>query len=516
LRLKKHKERIVHLAEAHPVVILHLAISVWVVLAILVIVQHELWRDEVRALTIALEPSTILQLPQSLEDEGHPLLWYILLRLVYQLFNSPVMLKIVSFVIGLGGAALFLYRAPLPVWVRVLYIFGILQFYEYTVMARNYGLTAFLLFLFAWCYRRISQYWVWSAVILILLANTNVHSAILTLALLVYWVADEFTKRNLGNRRIGLVSLLVLCGLFSAYLTARPTTHALSTEVMGQTLKELFSAFLLSAVNPGESFGKLFPLLPAAVSTALIILLSLLVGSRQTVSGLLVYATAVGLALFFSVAYRGMLRHQGLFFVFFLAIDWIVTENIRGMGIPPIRPESTFIAVARRVVFPFILLIHVGYNSGVAGIDLFRAKSSIKELSVFLQTNQNYRDAIIIGEPDYFLEALPYYASNEIFIPRERTFGKRVHFTTASQRDLSLSELLGYALQLKRQHGRPILIALGHPEFANRSAFTKAYPYHRTFSWSEQEKVQFTTTTRLIHSFSAATGDEKFLLFVVK
>lgn len=55
----------------------------WLAVVIFTSSRHELWRDEVRALSIALQPESFWQLPMVLRNEGHPILWYLILRSGY-------------------------------------------------------------------------------------------------------------------------------------------------------------------------------------------------------------------------------------------------------------------------------------------------------------------------------------------------------------------------------------------------------------------------------------------------
>jgi hypothetical protein len=41
-------------------------------------------------------------------------------------------------------------------------------------------------------------------------------------------------------------------------------------------------------------------------------------------------------------------------------------------------------------------------------------QSSSKRFGQFISANPKYRDAILVGEPDYVLESMPYYVGNRI------------------------------------------------------------------------------------------------------
>ncbi|MBK8481019.1 MAG: hypothetical protein IPL40_07560 [Proteobacteria bacterium] len=86
----------------------------WAATVVCVALRHEPWRDEVRALSLAIAPEQLWQLPAALKNEGHPLLWFLLLRLGYGLTGSYAILLVVSTLVGASAVGLFYWRAPLP------------------------------------------------------------------------------------------------------------------------------------------------------------------------------------------------------------------------------------------------------------------------------------------------------------------------------------------------------------------------------------------------------------------
>ena len=80
-----------------------LILLTWLSVVSVVATQHELWRDEVRALLIALEPASVWQLPALLKYEGHPLLWYLILRGAFWVTQTPVVLQVVSICIAFAS-----------------------------------------------------------------------------------------------------------------------------------------------------------------------------------------------------------------------------------------------------------------------------------------------------------------------------------------------------------------------------------------------------------------------------
>ena len=147
--------------------------------------------------------------------------------------------------------------------------------------------------------------------------------------------------------------------------------------------------------------------------------------------------------------------------------------------------------------------------------DINQEQSSSKAFSEYLKGSEIYRDAIIVPEPDYLLESLPYYASNPLYFPREHRFGTIVFFTTDADYHLSLGELLSVAREIKTRYSQPVLIVLGHWDLDPHKAGEKYYSYNKIFSWSVNEFVDFNESTKLVAQFKSAYTDENYQVYVV-
>ena len=80
--------------------------------------------------------------------------------------------------------------APFPYWVRLLAVFGAFLGYEFSVVARNYGIGVLLMLLACTIFPERRERPIRLAVVLALLANTSVHAAIASLVLAFVWLMD--------------------------------------------------------------------------------------------------------------------------------------------------------------------------------------------------------------------------------------------------------------------------------------------------------------------------------------
>lgn len=495
-----------------------LILLTWLVVVIVVSAKHELWRDEVRALSIALEPASIWHLPSAIKGDGHPILWFLILRVAFGVTQTPVILKVVSICVAFGGVAIFYRYAPFPVWQKILFIFGILPFYEYSVMARNYGISMLLFFLFAALYTQREKRTLLFACVLAALSNTNAHSCILAAVLAAFWFIDDVVigYKSLNFRRTTALTgafILIGTGVFCSIATILPPHDTILTQALSLNFSQVMNALWMNIKHPGLQFGSVLFGEPVVIRDLLLWLL---------VAGLLIrpHAAAalfVGLILlgtFFTTVYPGGLRHQGIFIIFVISLYWIVYQEVAIFKKDKPRHYLYFIfKVSVYVVLPAILINHMQLSPKKIYRDVHKEMSSSSAFGRFVKTHSEYHDAIIMGDPDCFLESFPYYIPNRIYIPREKRFGNRVMWTTASQARMSLGELLTIAQQIRNSEKKPVLIVIGHFELTNQQRFEKRFSYNKVLTWSLEELAAFKSKTIKVAEFKTAVRDENYAVY---
>ena len=89
----------------------------------LVMLRHEMWRDELQAWLVAKASPSPGSLLHNTRFEGHPILWYALLWPFAHLSHSPRLEQLIEWVVALGATALVVLRAPLTRLQKALLIF---------------------------------------------------------------------------------------------------------------------------------------------------------------------------------------------------------------------------------------------------------------------------------------------------------------------------------------------------------------------------------------------------------
>jgi hypothetical protein len=360
--------------------------------------------------------------------------------------------------------------------------------------------------------------------VLALLANTNVHSLLIAGVLTALWLWEEIVRgrSRLTGRRLawlGLAAGLVAAAALFSVTTAWPDVRTIVTSVHKADVPSVLGSFARLFQRPWETRGELIPIPDTRVwplpgwpwralqpALALLLLLGLTPHPRLAVAMLTAF---FGLGFFFSFGFEGDLRHKGLLLVLFVTLYWFSLD----FGPPRRGTPARFRSLAFLAVWPLVLVWNDGFALFKVRSDIRNELSSVRAFGRWLADHPDHREAIVLGEPDYLLEALPYYAPQRIYIPREARFGKWVRFTTESKAVLRLGELLDTAQDLSRREHREVLIALGLPAAELGRTREYRHSYNKVLEWTPAERERFRQATMHVAGFWSPTTDENFDIY---
>ena len=165
----------------------------YVVISVLGVLRHEMWRDELQAWMLARDSASVSELISNMMTEGHPALWHLCLYVLSRLTQNPVPMQLFHWLLSAGTAYLLIYHSPFRRMHRLLLPFGYFFCFEYTIISRSYGLGVFLLMLFCHIYRQNRQQFLKLSFLLACVANVSAYSLVLS-ALLFSLIAIEALK----------------------------------------------------------------------------------------------------------------------------------------------------------------------------------------------------------------------------------------------------------------------------------------------------------------------------------
>ena len=187
------------------------------------ILNHELWQDEMQAWMIAKDSSSIANLLENLKYEGHPALWYLCLQFLNRFTHNPFIMQVFHLILATISIGIFAIFSPFNQLQKVLFTFGYFPFYEYNILSRNYNLGVLLLFSFCVFFSRRKSY-LPLAIILALLAHTNIFGLILAIVLQLTLLLETFINPNsISLKRWDIASfLIVIISIIGAIIQLRP------------------------------------------------------------------------------------------------------------------------------------------------------------------------------------------------------------------------------------------------------------------------------------------------------
>jgi len=477
-----------------------LVFGVWLGLAVLGAATHEIGKDEGRALLLALSADSLWAVPAAIQGEGHPALWYVLLRAAHMVWNDTVVLQILGVGLTATGIYIFLSRAPLPLWWKLLFAFSGLPLYEYSVVPRNYGISLLILFLICLVLPDRKSSPLLLGGLLFALAQTNVHSALLVPFLGAVWLWDHWWRDGRPHIRIDAPVILIVglmaIGLLAAVLTVYPPRHTGVTDAMAQSYfrESYIKTLAIVILEPGH-FYRILTGMPALTATIVVYVATF--GLLRW--PILLLAALGGLwssALFFALVYNGGYRHQGLWFIYLIALYWIGIVRNRREEHAPLPWLMLPYRIALYGALPLLLLINcvTGYENFTRDFRVEVSKS--RALGAVIDASPTLRNAIIVAEPDELNEALGYYIDNTAFLLREQKYGRVATWSAKEQGELTLGQIFARMKMLRQETGRPVIAVLFVPVVAAQAGTVFPLWWGRQFTYSAEDARAFLAATR--------------------
>ena len=481
----------------------------WLVVVAILILRHQVWRDEMRALSLAISGDNLVEMLRNVRGEGHPLLWYMILRASFYAVQDTIVLKLASFTIAAAVILLVVYKSPFSYWTRLLLCFSPLFLFEYSVVARNYGISILLIFVLSIYLSHKDKKPFKIGVLLFMLENTNVHSLVFaagySFILLADWRAGSQTARRANfARMIAIPGAFALLGLVACFLTVWPAKNDLAARFHEH--RWIAQSVFSPLVSPGSYFEDILPSgfiaqydIPYDGLAGTIILFALVFGLARypafLISGLI---GIFGLALLFSLGYPGSARHEGLIIPYILSLYWVLIKR-NSLNRNEIRRN-----ISLSIAIPLVLATSIVLNFQFM-LDQFSKPFSMSgHLGSLLNASPTLRQATVLSDLDYNVEALAYYSDNPTYLVREDRFGKTPIFTARAKLDIDLRELLRTARMLRDQTGKAVvmLVTAELDETGRETVTTTDYGW--IFRYNDEQVREFREATSKVASLRGA------------
>jgi hypothetical protein len=298
----------------------------WIVVVGYTIQHHEKWADEAQAWLIARDLDLRTIWFHELRYEGSPGLWHTILWFAQHALHAKYgALGYIGMIGATAGAALLIFKAPFPRFIRWPLAFTYFLVYQYAVIARPYTLLPLLLFVVAMLFKDIQHPWRMT-MMLVLLALLSLHGTVLAACFgLAYGIEALRSwgtlETGVRQRYIFCLALMGLTFLF-IFIILKPTPDIeefvlkkefaqLPTDVQARYPTSLQK---LTVVLSGAFLDYLFP------SVLFVLLAAAWFVKRRR---FLVFALPVGAMIALYAVVHGAAHHHGTAFVAFIAALWI-------------------------------------------------------------------------------------------------------------------------------------------------------------------------------------------------
>ncbi|MBU1692647.1 MAG: hypothetical protein KKC51_01655, partial [Verrucomicrobia bacterium] len=294
------------------------ALYAWLVLTTLR--AHELWRDEAQTWLICRDAS-LGEMFSLLRYQGHPALWYLLVRPLAQLGLPYETMGLLHVSLAIGSAFLVLRFAPLPRLTRALLVFSFWMIWMYAIESRVYAIGILLLFLIAQGYPdRHARPWR-HGLLIALLFNSNLHMAFLAGALTLGFAWETLRRRTWDARHGAALALMAAGALALAWqfdFFRAPGDNMYRGSFAWERNPTAILRGITTAFFPGvQNFYEY--LAPAAVAVLLLLIFALL---TRPVCLWFVASHVLGMSLLLWLT-SALSRHYGLFLLGGIFALWV-------------------------------------------------------------------------------------------------------------------------------------------------------------------------------------------------
>ena len=392
------------------------AICIYSVITLIIVLEHEPWRDEVQAWLIARD-LPIIDIFRQMKYEGHPCLWHLILAPFAKMGLPIVTLNIISWIIMVASAGLIMSKAPFKKITKIAILISGPFLYDFVAISRVYSLICFLMILLAVLYNKKEEHPYLYAMLLALMINTHVIMVFVVAILCWEFYIREFIsliiKKKKIQKHIIYSFLIVIMG--GTIMIATIATSLNSNKENNTNQEYNISTSIINYIETEESFvlGTKDNVVNRVITIAILVVVPLFI-LKQKKSYFLYY---------------GNLMYQALIFVF---IYQMTTQTLMTM-----YPVIVFVAWTeylesnrrKKIDFWICIFTLIGLISTMSMIysDFRYSYSGSKEMGEYIDSNLEER-AVIISPSDATTTPITIYAPHQIFInPKTK---KQITFIT--------------------------------------------------------------------------------------
>lgn len=191
-------------------------LSIYLLILCIGLFNHEFWRDELQAWTIARDLSFV-DIIRQMHYEGHPCFWHLILAIPAKLGFSPIAMGVISVLFMFTTALLVVYKSPFHFIVKLLLLCSSPFLYFFSIHSRVYSIIPLLVCLLAIVYPKRMEKPILFAFLLALLTNTHIIMSFFVGAVSLFFFKDILSNKQYKNKKywcallVTIIGIVVLC-----------------------------------------------------------------------------------------------------------------------------------------------------------------------------------------------------------------------------------------------------------------------------------------------------------------
>ncbi len=479
---------------------------IWLVLVAIGVYYHVIWRDEMRALSIANAAPSFLDLPDYLQNEGHPILWYVFLKSAYIVFQSNLVLQGLALLFALINMYLLVFKSPFHWFFIALLLFGQYFLFEYVLLARNYGFAATFLFAFAYFARQRKSHLL-PMLMLALAAQCNFYAMVFS-SILAFAYFVEHIKSTTQKRTLIASFFLVFMACVWSYFQCLPNQDSIVVKPFHLNAIDWSKIF-----DVGWGYDFLFDgyfVFKHGFKTVLLLAM-LLIFIKKPHLILLAYVSMVFMATFHTAIRPNYSQHVGIWLVFFITLIWWQYDLL---FVQWKKNKFQKVCISLGVLSLVFTLTQNNYRGVKYYLYALKVNNSNADhLATFLATIDS-PNLVMIAENDFCMESVMYYFPKPFYTPREGKFGTYVHFTKANKQRMSLYTLMHVNDSFIAIGKNPILITQCDLQY---TIDTFRFSYNKYFEIDSASNFKFKNEYQKIGDFHhRIDSDESYYVYQKK
>jgi len=465
---------------------------------------HELWRDELDIYARVFYNGFLKYNGTSGLLEFSYLLYYNVLHIIITLIPNYSIFQ--AFHLILIAIAIYIFNrySPFNMYQKIFFTFSYFMLFEYGIISRWYGLFVLLVFIITYLLTREKKNYIVISILLLILANHNISSAIFAASLALYaiihifncypfnnWSVKEKNHIIIASTIFTLGSILLLLQYTFVFIHQGKTFEYLGHAPFFMSIRTIWNTYIpIPDFSNGAAFWNTnffhFPIIfpqtyniysfitPGNIFTSLmsiIIILSCIIIFSKKLPVLFIFLfNTIAYFVFIHFIFRAyFIRHQGLLFIIFVYCCWLYKYSDKYIKIPftsIMKPIGKDFESSKYINLLFTCLVTIIFIfQFIAGI-LTYSKSIHYQFTKSWETadyirQNNYQDHVIVGAIDYAVLPIAIILDRDIYFPQTDRTSKILEYWGVNRNpNVDLNELLKKSIYFQNYYNRKVLIIL--------------------------------------------------------